>query len=150
MRHATLAGRGKPWIIPCICLALSGCGSFFPLESASPSTAMSMLVHYGTVASFDCGNEKINVGSSEYGISGFVDVYGKKRDEQLSRLSIGVDGRPETYRDYWAYSGLIIYYYTYRIEILRIGRDLQNPFTELNVTYVEKADSVERNSYCIP
>jgi hypothetical protein len=134
--------------LPAICLVLSGCGSFFPDSSASPMSSTSQLTHQGTVASFDCGDEIISIGSSGYGYTEFIDVFGKKRNEQTSMLDIVLDNHPETLRSYLAYAELTIYFYEYKIQVLRLGRDLQNPFTEVSTEIMDAQFSIKRYTYC--
>jgi hypothetical protein len=140
--------KWKIFLLPAICWSLSGCGSFFPDVSSSPISSTSQLTHQGTVASFDCGDEIISIGSSGYGLSGFIDQFGIKKDEGTSRLDIVLDSHPETLRGYLAYAGLVIHYYKYKIHVLRLGWDLQNPFTEISVELLETKNNAVQNTYC--
>jgi hypothetical protein len=127
----------KRILFPAVCLILTGCGSLFPFESASPLSLTSQITHHGTVASFDCAGETIAIASSGYEYTEYIDISGKIRKEQTSTLFIVMRDKPETRRSFTAYTGLTIYYYIYKIYVFRLGRDLQNPFTEVNVKYWE-------------
>ncbi|MBN2084509.1 MAG: hypothetical protein JW748_04740 [Anaerolineales bacterium] len=131
-----------------VCLILSGCGSFFPDASTSPIGPSSQIVHYGTVASFDCDGEIIFIASSGYGYYTFIDMFGKKRSETTSSLWITIGDHPEKSRVYRGYAGLVIHYYNYKIEVLRLGRDLQNQFTEVNMGYMRERETPASFEYC--
>jgi hypothetical protein len=136
MKMSQVVTQWKRIVISAICLLLSGCGSLFPDASTSPLTSTSKLTHHGTVASFDCGDKMVSIGSSNYGVADFIDFVGNSRSEQTSSLWIVISDQPETMKNYRAYTELTIYYYIYRIHVFRLGRDLQNPFTEINVKYL--------------
>lgn len=138
----------KHILLPAICLLLSSCGSFFPAASTSPLSATSHIIHHGTTTTFNCGNESLHFASSGYDSTEFIDVLGKKRGEITSRLYVGMSGKPETIKDFRAYTGLTIYYYQFQIQVLRLGRDLQNPFTEASVGYMQQLESSVRFTYC--
>ena len=138
----------KRILFPAVCLILTGCGSLFPDASTSPLTSTSKLTHDGTQASFDCGDKLISIGSGNYGFADFIDVDMKSRSEQTSSLWITIRDHPETMKIYRAYTGLTIYYYIYRIHVFRLGRDLQNPFTEVNVKYLESEQTAVPFTLC--
>ena len=148
MKISRLVAQWKKFVISALCLILSGCGSLFPDASTSPLSSTSQLTHDGTQASFDCGDEILSIGSSGYSYIEFIDLFGKKRSEQTSGLYIYISNKPETNRSFRAYTGLTIYYYIYEIQVLRLGRDLQNPFTEVDVKYLEMQQSTVRFTYC--
>ena len=136
-------------IFPGICLLLSGCGSFFPAASASPSQPYAQLVHQTAVASFLCDGEIISIASGGFFNADFIGQSGEKRNETLSQLFISMRDKPEASRMVYAYGGMTFYYYTYRIQIIRLGRDLQNPFTEVRMEFANEKESSAGSPYCV-
>jgi hypothetical protein len=148
MKMPRLVAQWKRIVISALCLILSSCGSLFPDASTSPLSSTSQLTHDGTQASFDCGGEMLSIGSSGYSYMEFIDIFGKKRSELTSGLYIYISNKPGTNRSFRAYTGLTIYYYIYKIQVLRLGRDLQNPFTEVDVKFSEEQQSTVHFTYC--
>jgi|WetSurMetagenome_2_1015567.scaffolds.fasta_scaffold116720_3 hypothetical protein len=148
MKHNCFQKKWILFLLPAICWSLSGCGSFFPNVSKSPLGPTSQVIHDSTQASFDCGEEIISILSTGSGLTGFIDMFGKKRDERTSGLHVFMQNKPETRRVFRAYTGLTIYYYQYRIQVLRLGWDLQNPFTEISVELMETKNSAVQYTYC--
>jgi hypothetical protein len=133
----------KRILFPTVCLLLSGCGSFFPEYSAPPSTSSGSIIYGGTTASFICGDMEFSLASGSYELREFIDEFGEKRNETLSGLSAGMAGKPEAQRYYRAYAGMRIYYYSATIQVIRIGNDRNNIFTEVQATYLNKAGEIE-------
>jgi hypothetical protein len=148
-----LTRLNKAWnriIYPAVCLLLSGCGSLFMINAnTSPSQPYSQLVHQSAVASFQCDEDIISIASGGYFNGEFFDQSGKKRNEMLSQLFISMRHKPEASRIVYAYSGMTFYYYMYRIQILRFGMDLQNPYTEVRVEYANDTESPMGSKYCL-
>jgi hypothetical protein len=138
----------KRILFPVVCLILAGCGSLSPLESASPLSSTNQLAHHGTVASFDCGGEIISIASGGYFNAEFIGQFGDKRNETMSQLFVSMRGKPESLRIFYGYTGMNIYYYLYKIQVIRLGRDFQNPFTEVNVKYWEMQQYAAGFSSC--
>ncbi|MBN2085787.1 MAG: hypothetical protein JW748_11245, partial [Anaerolineales bacterium] len=87
------------------------------------------------MATFECGDVELAIGSSGYRERNFIDEFGKRRNEVTSSLWVYTIGNVKPARIYKAYEGVTIYYYLYKIHVLRLGRDLQNPFTEVDAKY---------------
>ncbi len=117
-----------------ICLLLSGCGSF-PVYSLSPLTSASQIIYSGGQGSFDCDDQEIFVISTGNYKAEFIGQSGDRRIEMMTVLLITVQGRPESYRSIHAYTGLIYYFYQYRIQVLRLGIDIENEYVEITVGY---------------
>jgi hypothetical protein len=147
MKLTWVKNQWKKILYPILCLLLSGCGSFFPNASASPLSPSSHIIHSGMTTTFDCGDEKIGFASYSFFAAEFIGQSGDKRNEMMSRLNVEIEGNPETSHDYYAYDGLTIHYYKYRIQVLRLGIDLQNRFTEVIVGYEQQSTSGGSN-YC--
>jgi hypothetical protein len=131
----------KIFIIPEVCLFLSGCGSLFPNVSATPLTSTSKLIHSNTQAIILCEFGNLELGTSNYEGREFIDEFGNKKTEATAGLWVSIEDQPETRQFYRAYGGLSIFYYSYRIQVLRIGADLQAGFTEVEVTNGKQAGS---------
>jgi hypothetical protein len=124
-----------------VCLLLSGCGRFDAYSIRRPITTFGGKVIYsGTQASFHCNNNIISLASANYYSAEFIDESGEKRTGNISGLSVTMKDKPEAYRFYSVYSGLTIYYYFVKIEILQVGDD----FTEVEVSVVEQSGKTER------
>lgn len=150
MKSVLSKNQCKIAFIPVIGLLLSGCGSFLIIDAnTSPSQPYSQLVHQSAVASFQCDDDIISIASGGYFNGEFFDQSGKKRNEMLSQLFISMRDKPEASRTVYAYSGMTFYYYLYRIQILRFGMDLQNPYTEVRVKYATERESAASSQYCL-
>ncbi|OGO10051.1 MAG: hypothetical protein A3K46_05605 [Chloroflexi bacterium RBG_13_60_9] len=123
-----------------LCLLLSGCGSF-PVYSLSPLTSASQIIYSGGQGSFDCDDQEIFVISTGNYKAEFIGQSGDRRIEMMTVLLITVQGRPESYRSIHAYTGLIYYFYQYRIRVLRLGIDILNEYVEINMSYVRPSST---------
>jgi hypothetical protein len=145
MKKSQYSEQWKWILISALCLILAGCGPWF----SNPSTSTENLkTHHGTVAWFDCDDEAISIGSSGYGYLEFIDSVGNKRNENTSTLWISIDNHQGPLRIYRAYAGLTIYYYKYKIQVLRLGWEPLKPFTEINIQYLIESESADRYRYC--
>ncbi|MBN2085769.1 MAG: hypothetical protein JW748_11155 [Anaerolineales bacterium] len=148
MEYSKLIKQCNGILLFALCLLISGCGSLFPNASASPLSPSSHIIHSGTTTTFVCGDERIGIASYSFFTAEFIGQTGEKRNEIMSRINVAIEGKPETSRDYYAYDGLIIHYFKYRIQVLRLGIDLQNRFTEVNVAILQKTNSSGASAFC--
>lgn len=133
--------------IPCIavCLFLSGCVHFSPYYDPLPRSSMGTAVHAGTQASFRCEDEILSIASgTNYYHAEFMDEFGNTIMGMVSGLYLSTRDKPERARFYSAYAGLTIYYYSMRINILQIGEDSMDEFTDVEVTYVQPSGATVR------
>jgi hypothetical protein len=148
MKLTWIKTKSKSILYIMVCLFLSGCGSFFPYESASPLSSTSRLVHSGAQATFDCDGQIITFTSTGNFEAEFIGQSGEIRNEMMSGLVILMRGNPEAERFIYAYSGLTYYYFQYKIQVLRVGVDRQNRFTEIEMSFPRQSESSGDYEYC--
>ncbi len=143
MALTLLLKKRKRILFPAICLILSGCGPYFIDLGAPTLTSTGQLIHAGLQATFDCEDEIFSIASgTNYYFAEFIDEFGNKREGMISGLYFSIMGKQERARYYSAYAGLIVYYYSLKIEILRIGIDRNVEFTEVKVNIVKPSSEI--------
>ncbi|MBN2085073.1 MAG: hypothetical protein JW748_07585 [Anaerolineales bacterium] len=131
--------KWKTWIFPVICLLLSGCGRFDWYSPPRPNTGGTVI--YSTAqASFRCNDNFVSLASGNYHTSEFIDEFGEVRTGNISGLWVGMKDKPEAFRFYYVYYGLVIYYYDVKIEILQVGGD----YTAVEVSAFVQSGRTER------
>jgi hypothetical protein len=142
-----LIEKWKRILFPAFCLILSGCGHYLPLYDPPPSGSMGTVIHAGTQASFKCDDEILSIASgTNYYSAEYIDEFGNQRQGMISGLYFSLWEKREQARFYSAYTGLTIYYYSIKIEILGIGADRIDEFTEVDVGIMNQSGEVERCS----
>ena len=140
----------KNWkriLFPVVCLILSGCGHYLPLYDSPPSGSTGTVIHAGTQASFKCEDDILSIASGTYYYSAeFIDEFGNKRVSMVSGLYFSMRDKQEQARYYSAYAGLIVYFYSLKIEVLAIGVDHIDEFTEVEVSTIGKSGNADRCS----
>jgi hypothetical protein len=133
--------KWRTLIFPAICLLLSGCGRFDWYSPPRPITTFGgTVINSGAQASFRCNDDTVSLGSSNYHAAEFIDEFGEVRTGNISGLWVTMKDKPEAFHFYKVYSGLIIYYYDAKIEILQVGGD----YTEVEVSAFGQSGKTER------
>ena len=133
MEFSRIFTHNKRILISAICLALAGCGSMFIDTNTHPSAPMGVIIHSGTTSRFTCEKEDLGFAASSFTQNEFIDVSGKQRWDAMFRLSVSISGQPDTNKQYNAYVGLILYFYSYKLTVHRMGVDIQSEFAEIIV-----------------
>jgi hypothetical protein len=133
--------RWKKCILPFIGLFLFSCVVSRSDTVMPPLTSTSTKIYANTNPSFLGEFGVFSIATSNFFRREFIDEWGNKRDEETAALYVMIFHQPDTYKIFDGYAGLSIYYYSYKIHILRLGYDKDGLFTEIDVTNAKSSDS---------